>query len=293
MDTDVVALYCLTDDLLRASDHSDPPQRSMTDASAVDDRRGGNHHCVGGHSALRRQLRNGPRLPPGLPPEGGLHSGHALKEPVQSAPPPGGSSFALALPAAGPDPTRVYKHTAEEDIYLIDSFPASVCKNIRIPQTRIYGAEEGPKEEFRGYIASKDEYFFGVKVHLLVTAEGHPVEAFLTPGGRNDTRAMKQFQFNLPSGSIVIGDKAYNDYDFEDLLSDAEGIDLRPLRRKNSTRKEPAYVEYIQHTYRKQIETTGSDFERQLPNSIHAVTADGFELKVFLFVLAVSFGALV
>lgn len=112
-------------------------------------------------------------------------------------------------------------------------------------------------------------------------------------GGRSDTRAMKQFQLNLPSESVVIGDKAYNDYDFEDLLEEASGIDLRPLRRKNSTREEPAYVEFIQHTYRKQIETTGSDFERQLPSSIHAVTPEGFELKVFLFVLAVSFGALV
>ena len=83
---------------------------------------------------------------------------------------------------------QIHKQTTEKDIYLIDSFPASVCENIRIPQTRIYGAEEGPREEFRGYIASKGEYFFGVKVHLLVTAEGHPVEAFFTPGGRSDGR---------------------------------------------------------------------------------------------------------
>ena len=32
MDTDVVALYCLTDDLLQAKGHSEPPQRSMTDS---------------------------------------------------------------------------------------------------------------------------------------------------------------------------------------------------------------------------------------------------------------------
>jgi transposase len=157
---------------------------------------------------------------------------------------------------------------------------------------RLHRAAGGPDEDFRGYIASKKRYFFGVKIHLLVTAEGNPVEAFLTPGGRHDTRALKQFELNLPEGAMVIGDKAYNDYDFEDLISRASGIDLRPLRRSNSKRKESASMEFIQHTYRKRIETEGSNLEKQLPSSIHAVTAEGFELKVFLFVLALSFDGL-
>lgn len=278
MDTDVVALYCLTDDLLQAKGHSEPPQRSMTDSEVVTTALVATRLFGGNLATARAYLRKEGYIPDML----------------------SKSQYNRRLHRAAPllrwlfrQIAQFHKQTAEEDIYLIDSFPASVCENIRIPQTRIYGAEEGPREEFRGYIASKGEYFFGVKVHLLVTAEGHPVEVFLTPGGRSDTRAMKQFQFNLPTESVVIGDKAYNDYDFEDLLSDAAGIDLRPLRRKDSTREEPAYVEFIQHTYRKQIETTGSEFERQLPSSIHAVTSEGFELKVFLFVLAISFGALV
>jgi hypothetical protein len=36
------------------------------------------------------------------------------------------------------------------------------------------------------------------------------------------------------------------------------------------------------------IETVGSLIERMLPNTIHAVTAAGFELKIFLFALAYS-----
>lgn len=35
MDTDVVAYYCLTDEMLRASGYQEPPQRSMTDAEAI------------------------------------------------------------------------------------------------------------------------------------------------------------------------------------------------------------------------------------------------------------------
>ncbi|MCS3953306.1 transposase [Salinibacter ruber] len=125
----------------------------------------------------------------------------------------------------------IHKRRAEEDIYLIDSFPAKACDKIRISQTRLYRAAGGPDEDFRGYVASKKRYFFGVKIHLLVTAEGNPVEAFLAPGGRHDARALKQFEFDLLEGALVIGDKAYNDYEFEDLLSAAAEIDLRPLRR--------------------------------------------------------------
>lgn len=49
---------------------------------------------------------------------------------------------------------------------------------------------------------------------------------------------------------------------------------------------------YLQHTYRKRIETTISVIEQMLPKTIHAVTARGFELKVFLFVLAFSIDGL-
>jgi hypothetical protein len=77
-----------------------------------------------------------------------------------------------------------------------------------------------------------------LKIHVLVTSSGDPVEVFFTPGSRNDTRALKQFDFDLPDGSTIHGDKAYNDYDFEDLLAEAAEINLSPLRKKNSKRKE-------------------------------------------------------
>ena len=78
----------------------------------------------------------------------------------------------------------------------------------------------------------------------------------------------------------------------QDLLAEASGITLLPLRKKNSKRSLPAYVAYVQHYIRKRVETSISLLERLLPKTIHAVTADGFELKVFLFVLACSFEGL-
>ena len=62
--------------------------------------------------------------------------------------------------------------------------------------------------------------------------------------------------------------------------------------RRNSTRPFLPYIRYLQHHYRKRVETAGSLIERLLPKSIHAVTAAGFELKVVLFVLAFSINCL-
>jgi len=51
-------------------------------------------------------------------------------------------------------------------------------------------------------------------------------------------------------------------------------------------------MRYLQAHYRKMVEVAGSLLERLLPKSIHAVTPQGFELKVVLFVLALSIGRL-
>jgi hypothetical protein len=129
-------------------------------------------------------------------------------------------------------------------------------------------------------------------VHLLVTKDGQPVECVLTPGSYSDVRMLKAFRFDVPEGSHVYADKAYNDYAMEDVLLEASQIRLYPIRKKDSKWPLPPYIAYVQHHYRKRIETVGSLIERMLPKMIHAVTSAGFELKVFLFVLAYSINCL-
>jgi hypothetical protein len=103
---------------------------------------------------------------------------------------------------------------------------------------------------------------------------------------------LKDFRCDVPEGSHVYADKAYNDYAMEDIWLEASQIRLYPIRKKHSKRPLPPYIAYVQHDYRKRIETVGSLIERMLPKTIHAVTAEGFELKVFLFVLAYSLNCL-
>ena len=50
----------------------------------------------------------------------------------------------------------------------------------------------------------------------MVTQSGEPVELFFTPGSVGDVEGLQIVSFDLPPGSTVYGDKAYNDYDLED-----------------------------------------------------------------------------
>lgn len=175
-----------------------------------------------------------------------------------------------------------YVKLNQQQIYAIDTLPIAVCDNIRISRSKLY-----TDEAFRGYQASKRRYFYGLKVHLLVTASQQPVEFFLTPAGTSDVEGLQYFDFDLPPGSCVYGDKAYNNYEIEDILATI-GVDLKPTRKQNSKRPYPQWETYLASCHRKSVETAGSLIERLLPRSIHAVTQQGFELKVVLFVLASS-----
>ena len=71
----------------------------------------------------------------------------------------------------------------------------------------------------------------------MVTQAGQPVECFLTPGSFGDVDALKSYVYALPDGSIIYADKAYNDYEMEDLLKEVNHITLFQCERK--IRQEP------------------------------------------------------
>jgi hypothetical protein len=103
-----------------------------------------------------------------------------------------------------------------QSIYMIDNLPVAVCDNYRIQRCHIY-----QHEAFRGFQPSKKRYFYRLKIHLMITETSQPVEFYLTPGGYGDTSALKLYTFDLPEGAKLTGDKAYNDYEVEDVFNDA------------------------------------------------------------------------
>lgn len=269
MDAQITAIYSMTDDILKALHHYQDPQQHMTDAEVITTALVA-MRFYGGNFEHARQFLSAPTYIPHMLSRSRFNRRlHDLKDLV-----------VLLFQVL----SRAFKALNSESVYIIDSFPVAVCDNIRIRRCRIYQTEA-----YRGYKPSKRRYFYGLKIHLMVTEAGQPIEFFLTPGAVGDVEALNVFSFDLPEGSTVYGDKAFNEYALEDLLQEACGISLLPIRKKNSKRPLPAYVRYLQERARKRIETAGSTIKRMLPNSIHAVTAKGFELKVALFVLAYAF----
>ena len=90
------------------------------------------------------------------------------------------------------------------------------------------------KENYRGYISSKREYFFGVRVQVITTIDNLPVEFSILPG------EVPMFRLGgiaawFSGSSEIAADAAYTEYEWEDHLQ-ADDIKLLVMRKKNSHR---------------------------------------------------------
>jgi len=182
---------------------------------------------------------------------------------------------------------EVFKQNNADQSYVVDSLPVAVCENIRISRCRLYPLEKHGKKTFRGYVSSKRRYFYGLRVHLVVTGAGEPVEFSLAAASEADIAVFKELGLDLPDGSIVYADKGYTDYDYEDLLKEV-GVHLKAQRKKNSKRPMAVWEEFLGRPIRQYIETVFSQLSELFSGKIHAVTPRGFELEIVCFLLAFS-----
>lgn len=280
MDDTITTIYCLCDDFLKTMGHRDDPQVRLSSAEVMTISLvaatffGGNIEAsrsfMSEYGYMKRMISKS-RLNRRL---------HAIDPSHWEA------LFSLLA--------EVFKERASDDAgsdsseraYVVDSLPVAVCDNIRIKRCRIYPQREHGKM-FRGYIASKRRYFYGLRVHLVVSEAGEPVEFSLAAASQADIAVFKELDLELPEGSIICADKAYTDYHCEDLLEEV-GLHLKAQRRKNSKRPMPVWEEFLSKPIRQYIETVFSKLSAMFSRKIHAVTPRGFELKIVCFLLAFS-----
>ena len=269
MQEQIITIYCLCADFLLVCGHKDDPQATMSTAEVMTTALVATWFFHGNQELARLFLKEHGYIRNMLSKSRFNRRLHAIPDTLWQA-----LFYLLA---------SIHKQANTEKDYIIDSCPVAACDNLRIKRCKLYKSEE-----YRGYCASKRRYFYGLKVHLIVTASGKPVDVVLLPGDIHDMPGFRSLFLDLPEGSDLYADKGYTDYVWEDTLEEVAQVELTAARKANSKRQHPGYIGYLCQVIRKRVETTFSQINERFARSIHAVTPRGFELKVFLTVLAYS-----
>jgi hypothetical protein len=175
----------------------------------------------------------------------------------------------------------VLKELHWESRYLLDSFPVAVCDNIRINRSRIVS-----DEQYRGVMTSKRRFFYGVRVQIVATSDGIPLEFCILPGACSDLQGLAELALDLPATAELFVDAEYNFYEWEDYLQETESLRLQVPRKTNSKRGREPWLEIYKSVMRKYIETTIGEIAKLFPKKIHATNLNGFLLKIALFLFA-------
>jgi hypothetical protein len=268
----VIAIYCLVDDLLQTCGHQTPEGCRCSDAEIITTALVSALLFKGNQSLALDYMRTH-NMAPVLP----LKSGFTKRL----------HRLADLLYSLFQQMGAIVKELNCSGSYILDSFPLAVCHNIRISRSKLLKGEL-----YRGLCASKHQYFYGVKVQVITTAGGIPVECCFVPGSEHDSEAISQLLWDFEPGDRIYDDSGYTWYVFEDIAADA-GIDILTARKKNTKRKDQPYEAYLKDYYRKQIETSFSQITDLMPKALHAVTPEGFFIKALLFVMAFQFSQLI
>ena len=195
MDDTLITIYCLCDDFLKAINHRpDDPQTRLSTAEVMTITLVASTF-FGGNIEKTRCF---------------LHEYGYMKKMISK------SHLNRRIHAIEPALWRVLfellsqafkqRNDPELQTYAVDSLPVAVWDNIRIRRCRIYPLEEEghdddtpKKKSFRGYIASKRRYFYGLGVHLVVTGAGEPLKSrFFCNFLRDSISCLSSHESNLP-----------------------------------------------------------------------------------------------
>jgi hypothetical protein len=175
----------------------------------------------------------------------------------------------------------IFKEDSDTCYFAVDSLPIAYCQKNRIDKRKRFLGSE-----YLGFSASKKRYFCGIKVHMIVTNQGKPIELRLRPGSKSDVTVLWSMQLDIPAHSIVYADGAYNCFDLEDVLQD-EHIYLRAKRGSKGKNRLRSITEEKEINSKRQIvETAFSSITSILPRYIKARTEKGFLIKIICFILA-------
>ncbi len=269
----IIGIFCLVDDLLKGIGHPEDCRRKVSDSEVITTSIVSALYFGGHLDNARQMMRMTGMVPQMLDKSRFCRRLHKLE-----------SLLCMLFFQIG----QHIKAIAGASDYVIDSFPVAVCDNIRISRCKLLQGKQ-----WRGKQCSMRRYFYGVKVQVLTTSSGIPVEFCFVPGSESDVKALKKLPMTVAPESKIYGDSAYTDYTIEDDIREADLIELMIQRKSNSKRPDEPWVRFLKQHMRKGIETTFSMLKGLFLRKIHAVTFKGFLLKILMFIIGFTFNKLV
>ncbi|NQF78598.1 IS982 family transposase [Streptococcus suis] len=166
-----------------------------------------------------------------------------------------------------------------DKLAIIDSFPLPLCQPVRNHRATIF---KGLADI--GYNASKHLWFYGFKVHMLVTLSGFILNYVVTPASVHDIKVVYELLEGCKQ-SVILGDLGYLSSELKKDL-EQEGYHLWMPFRKNMTGAEE-HNNWKVMAMRRTIETRFSELCR-LFDIEHTLTRGiaGLQLQIEQIILA-------
>lgn len=260
----VVKIFCLIDDLLKGLGHKEAVRIKASDSKVITTALVSALY-FGGHQDNARGFMQMTGLCPQMLDKSRFNRRLHRLEPLL---------FSLFFQIG-----QYLKDIMGADSYVIDSFPVAVWGNIRISRSKILKGKQ-----WRGRQSSMRRYFYGVKVQVLTTGQGIPVEFGFVPGCESDVQALKKLpSLSVAPESCIYGDAAYTDYGVEDDMLEADGVHLKISRKSKSKRPDAPYARFLKEQNRKRIETSFSGIKNLFLRKIHAVNIRIFDKNTYVY----------
>lgn len=264
----IISIFCLIDDILQGINHEEDARRQVSDSEIILTAIVSSISFYGNHCSAIKFMKQYGFIPNMLGKSRFNRRLHKIAKLLYEI-------FEIV--------SSYFKDFCCEMHYIIDSFPVAVCNSMRIANCKIV-----TDKKWRGYTASMRSYFYGVKVQLLTAKDGIPIAFHFTPGKTGDAKALGKMIDKLPVEASLYGDSAYTDYALEDIALKRKGIWLKIQRKSNAKRTDTLEQKNEKLKMRKRVETTISDIKKMFPRTIHAVTLEGFLIKLTLFVFGLQ-----
>jgi len=116
---------------------------------------------------------------------------------------------------------------------IVDSVPLPVCKLARAARAKICrdDPEKAPKI---GYCAAHKQYYYGYKLHVLVSAQGVPLDARVTSANVHDVGYLAVLKETVRD-YVLIADKGYISQSYKTDLFTFANVELATPSRSNMT----------------------------------------------------------